>query len=134
MKLLGRSTTVLLLTFGLGMGGAVTALARAPYQDGYPAPYSDLRGLVDRTQTDLRAAADLEHGNEKQRGRYHNAQEHLSNFDRHLVKGHFDKGDLNHAIDNIKDILDHNTLQASSRDALMRDEEDLRVARDRSWR
>ena len=31
------------------------------------------RGLVDRVQSDLRAASDLEHGN-KQRDRYHNAQ------------------------------------------------------------
>ena len=134
MKSLDRSITVLLLTFGLGIGGAVSsAVAMAPYQDVYPAPYGDLRGLVDRTQSDLRAAADLEHGNDKQRDRYHNAQGHLSTFDRHLVKGHFDKGELNHAIDGIKDILDHNVLQASSRDALMRDVEDLRVARDRHW-
>jgi len=130
---LGRSTTVLLLALGVGVGAAVNVpLSAAPYQE-YPAPYTDLRGLVDRTQSDLRAASDLEHGNEKQRNRYRNAQEHLSTFDRHLVKGHFDKGELNHSIDAIKSILDNNTLQASSRDALMRDDEDLRVARDRSW-
>lgn len=140
MKLLIGSTTVFLLTLGLGLGAAVSLPAAGSgwYQEypagpAYPAPYTDLRGLVDRTQSDLRAAADLERGNEKQRNRYRNAQEHLSTFDRRVVKGHFDKGELNKSIDSIKDILDHNTLQASSRDALMRDVDDLRVARDRTW-
>ncbi len=92
-----------------------------------------MRGLIDRTQADLRAAADLEHGNDKQRDRYRDAQQHLSNFDRELTKGHFDKGQLDRSIDNIKSILNHNVLQASSRDALIRDESDLRVARARRW-
>ncbi len=134
MKLFDRSATVLMLTLGLGVGTAVSVpAAGAAWHQDYPAPYTDLRGLVDRTQSDLRAAADLEHGNEKQHDRYHNAQGHLSTFDRHLVKGRFDKGELNKSIDSIKDILDHNVLQASSRDALMHDVEDLRVARDRAW-
>ena len=134
MKLSNRFAAVLVLTFGFGMCAGVPATATPVYQgEAYPAPYTDLRGLIDRTQTDLRAAGDLEHGNDKQRGRYRNAQERLSNFDRHLVKGRFEKGELNHAIDDIKDILEHNTLQASSRDALMHDVEDLRVARDRAW-
>jgi len=138
MKLLTGSFFVTLLTVGLGMGSAVTLSAAGTgwnqaYPQAYPTPYTDLRGLVDRTQSDLRMAADLERGNEKQRDRYHNAQGHLSTFDRHLTKGHFDKDELNKSIDSIKDILDHNVLQASSRDALMRDVEDLRVARERRW-
>ena len=36
---------------------------------------------------------------------------------------------INHKI--VKSILDHNTLQATSRDSLMHDQEDLRIARDR---
>lgn len=135
MKLFDRPVTVLLLTFGLGFGTAVSlpAAAMAPYQEAYPAPYTDLRGLIDRTQSDLRAAADLEHGNEKQHHRYRTAQEHLSNIDRNLTKGRFDKDDFNHAIDDLKDILNHNTLQASSRDALNADLGDLTVARDRRY-
>jgi hypothetical protein len=108
----------------------VPAPGMSGYQE-YPAPHTDLRGLVDRTQSDLREAADLEHENDKQRDRYRSAQGHLSTFDRHLTKGHFDKSELDKSIDSIKDILDHNTLQASSRDALLRDVEDLRIARDR---
>ena len=132
MKSLNGPLTVLLLTFGLATGSAVAVPApgMTGYQE-YPAAHMDLRGLVDRTQSDLREAADLEHGNDKQRDRYRSAQGHLSTFDRHLTKGHFDKGELDKSIDSIKDILDHNTLQASSRDALLRDLEDLRIARDR---
>lgn len=136
MKLRNRSMTVFLLTVGLGLGTAVSLPAAGMgWHQEYPAPYNgpDLRGLVDRTQNDLRASADLEHGNEKQHDRYKHAQGHLSTFDRNLMKGRFDKGELNKSIDSIKDILDHNVLQASSRDALTRDMEDLRVARDRTY-
>ncbi len=134
MKLFNRSISVFLLTLGLTAAGSIPALAsgNSGFQD-YPAPYSGLRELVDRTQSDLRAAADLEHGNDKQRDRYHNAQGHLSTFDRNLVKGKFDKGELQKSIDEIHNILEHNVLQASSRDALLHDETDLKLARDRRY-
>ena len=93
--------------------------------------FGDLRGLIQRTQTDLESAEHNAPNDHKQRDRYRNAQEHLSDFDRRLTHGHFDKGDLDHAIGSVRDILDHNTLLASSRDALLRDMEDMRVARDR---
>jgi hypothetical protein len=126
----------MLLTLGLIAGGSISIRAAGqnyPVGEPYPAPYSDLRGLVDRTQEDLRVAASLEHQKEDQRERVQHAQGHLSTFDRHLVKGNFDKGELDKAIDNIKGILDHNVLQASSRDALMRDLTDLKIARDRRY-
>ena len=134
MKLFNRSISVFLLTLGLLALGSLPASGggMGRFQD-YPAPYTDLRGLVDRTQNDLRAAADLEHGNDKQRERYHSAQGHLSTFDRNLVKGKFDKGELQKSIDEIHSILEHNVLQASSRDALLHDETDLKVARDRRY-
>ena len=123
-----------LLTAGLAvLATTYLPAAEAGWFQEYPAPYGDLRGLVDRSQSDLRAAAELEHGKSDQRERYRNAQGHLSTFDRHLTHGKFDKGELEKAINDMKAILDHNVLQASSRDALMRDVEDLRVARDRRW-
>jgi hypothetical protein len=91
--------------------------------------YGEMRGLVDRTQSDLRTASDLGHGN-KQNDRYHKAQDHLSKLDRSLSRGKYNKGALNDSIDEIKSILDHNTLQASARDALRRDLTDLKIARD----
>jgi hypothetical protein len=135
MKLLDRTMMAVLLGAGLTLGSAVplTAAASGAYQHYRDfAMSSNLRGLIDRTQSDLRAAADLvEHAKEDQRKRYSAAQGHLSTFDRKLTKGKFDKGELNKSIDKIKEILDKNVLQASTRDALMRDLEDLRIARDR---
>jgi hypothetical protein len=134
MRTKHRWVNVSLLSLVLVAGGGVANLSAQAYHRGYqayPAAYTDLRGLVDRTQTDLRAAADLEHGKDDQRERYRKAQGHLSTFDRKLVHGKFDKGELGKAIDNIKEILDKNVLQPSSRDALMSDLTDLKVARDR---
>jgi hypothetical protein len=136
MKFSYRSLPATLFMAGLMATSAASigfAAQNYPAGEAFPAPYTDLRGLVDRSQTDLRAAADLESGNEKQRERYRSAQGHLSTFDRHLTKGKFDKGELDKSIDEIKGILDHNVLQASSRDALMRDMGDLRVARDHRY-
>jgi len=138
MRTQQRWISVSLLSLALVAGGGAANLsAQAYYRGGYQAsaaPYADLRGLIDRTQTDLRAAADLGHGKEgkdDQRERYRKAQGHLSTFDRKLVHGKFDKGEIGKAIDQIKDILDKNVLQPSSRDALMRDLTDLKIARDR---
>jgi hypothetical protein len=133
MKLFYQSLPVMVLALSLAGGGVPMLAQNYPPGEAYPAPYSDLRGLVDRTQTDLRAAADLEHENGKQRERYQSAQGHLSTFDRHLVKGRFDKGELDKARGEIKGILDHNVLQASSRDALLHDMDDLTMARDRRY-
>ena len=134
MKLLDRTVVAVFLGLVLTLGGAasLSAAENSGYQDYRdPAMSSDLRGLIDRTQSDLRAAADLERAKEDQRKRYSDAQGHLSTFDRKLTKGKFDKGELNKSIDKIKQILDKNVLQASTRDALMRDLADLRMARDR---
>jgi hypothetical protein len=91
-----------------------------------------LREVIDRTQSDLRTAADLEPKHNDDHNRYKNAQGHLSTFDRKLAKDNkFDKGELEKALDGIKDILDHNVLQGSTRDNLMRDMTDLKIARDR---
>ena len=112
---------------GLCLNSATPAFADD--HDYYHRDGVDLRSLIDRTQDDLRAAADLEHGN-KQHDRYKNAQDHLSDFDRSLSKGKFNKDRLDTAINDLKNLLDHNTLQASTRDALQRDVEELRSARE----
>lgn len=88
------------------------------------------RGVIDRTQNDLRTASDFERHNGKQISRYENAQRQLSDFDRELSQGHFDAGRLDHAIDSMKDVVDHNTLDPSNRDALQHDLADLRIIRE----
>ncbi len=134
MKGLGPSLAALTLGVGLATGSAalLPAAGHAAFQQ-YGNDWGDLRGLVDRTQADLRAAGDIQHG-QKERERYKHAQKSLSTFDRHLSKGRFDKDKLDDAIGDIQSVLDHNTLQARSRDALLQDVADLRVARERRGR
>jgi hypothetical protein len=131
MKAFRRSLGALSLGLGLTMSGAapLSAAGQSAFQQ-YGNDLGDIRGLIDRTQSDLRAAADLEHG-KKERERYYRAQKALSAFDRRLSKGHFDKGKLDQAIKDVQSVLDHNTLQPSTRDALLRDVADLRAARQR---
>jgi len=106
------------------LGGAlgVTALARA--QD------DRIRDLVARVQGDLQRAADFTRNNEKERERYHNVQHHLSEFDRQLRAGKFDKDRLDDAIDDLKNVVKNNTLESRDRDALAADLSDLRTMRD----
>ncbi|MBV9301416.1 MAG: hypothetical protein JOY62_18915 [Acidobacteriaceae bacterium] len=131
MKIIGTAFATALLGLGLTAGGALALSGSGtPGFQEYNANWGDIHSLVDRTQTDLRAAADMEHG-QKERERYHNAQRSLSTFDRHLSKGHFDKDKLDSAIGDVQNVLDHNTLQAASRDALLQDVNDLRAARAR---
>ncbi|MFL6448837.1 MAG: hypothetical protein ACJ746_14290 [Bryobacteraceae bacterium] len=130
MKRFDRLMATSCLGLGLLAGGSGFATA-ADWGFRHRDPNNDLREVVDRTQSDLRTAADLEIKHGDDHNRYKNAQGHLSTFDRKLVKGKFDKGELEKALDDIKDILDHNVLQASTRDSLMRDMTDLKVARDR---
>lgn len=145
MKKLSKTIAVLSFSFAF-LAGSSLPLAAAPWaqQDPppgyapqgpeYPAPYTGgLRALVDRTQADLRMAEEQAHQKEDQRDRYQHAQGHLSTFDRHLMRGRFDKGELDKAIDNIKEILDKNVLTPASRDALVRDLAGLREARDHRY-
>lgn len=88
------------------------------------------RDLVDRVQNDLARAEDFTRNNEKERVRYENVQHHLSQFDRDLRHDRFDKGKLNDAINNLKDVVRRNTLAPPDRDELARDLSDLRTLRD----
>ncbi len=143
MKSLNSTLAAVLLSAGMIVGTAAPLAAASngwyQYQYGerdggrYPERYGDLRSLVDRTQNDLRSSAELEHNNGDQRERYRNAQGHLSTFDRNLTKGHFDKGELDKAIHDVRSVLEHNALQASARDALLRDVQDLRAVRDQRY-
>jgi hypothetical protein len=88
------------------------------------------RELVARVQADLQRAAEFTRNNEKERERYHNVQNHLSEFDRELRAGKFDKGKLDAAIDDLKNVVKNNTLESHDRDALAADLSDLRTMRD----
>jgi len=81
-------------------------------------------------QEDLQRAADFTRENNKERDRYRDVQHHLSEFDRDLRAGKFDKGKLDDAINNLKDVVKNNTLESHDRDELARDLSDLRTLRD----
>lgn len=135
---------LLAATFSMGIGlamlSAVPALG-APaqmagetpdYGYGPHGPRPMLRSLIDRTQNDLRMAQRLEPStNGDAASRYEHAQKHLSSFDRKLMRGKFDKDNLSDAISDINHILEKNTLQVSSRNALTQDITHLRMIRER---
>ena len=97
---------------------------------GVAAQSSDSRAVIARTQQDLTRSLEFErHHKGKEMSRYDNAQHHLSDFDKELTRGHWDKGKLDEAIDDVKNLVDHNTLDPDLRDALTADLRDLRVLR-----
>jgi hypothetical protein len=121
MDLLRKTMVIVFLAAVLCVGTAIGRDQR---------DWSELRGVVDRTQGDLQAASGLQHG-DKQRARVQHAQDDLSKLDRKLVKGKFDKEAFARSLGAIKSILDHNTLPGSGRDALMRDLNELKAAEER---
>jgi len=92
--------------------------------------YGRARDVVARVQDDLRRAADFTATKEKERDRYRDVQRKLSEFDRDLSRGHFDKGKLDGAIDELKEVMKDNTLESHDRDALAADLADLRTLKD----
>ncbi len=111
------------------MNRLYTLIASAALATGLCAQVNEARGVIDRTQNDLRRAEDFERQKHKEVSRYDNAQKHLSDFDRDYTKGHFDKGKLDTAIDDLKNVVEHNTLNPEDRDALSADLRDLRMVR-----
>jgi hypothetical protein len=95
--------------------------------------FPEARNLVQRVQEDLRhsvgfATPEIKK-DRKQIERWDNAQRSLSNFDKHLSEGKFDKGELDAAINDLKNVFEHNTLSSQDRDILNRDLADLRRLR-----
>lgn len=88
------------------------------------------RDLIARVQNDLQRAADFTYNNHKERDRYRDVQGRLSGFDRELARGHFDKGKLDDAINDLKDVVRKNTLESHDRDELAHDLADLQTLRD----
>lgn len=132
MKFFQKTAAIFSLSCGLALVSAGPLAATGSASGWYQEEdwHQHLRGLIDRTQNDLTAAVQIATG-PKDQERYRHAQRQLSDFDRKVSRGHFDEGKLKDAIHGIEDILDHNTLQASTRDALRADLADLQMVRDR---
>lgn len=109
------------------VGGLVVSASPVIAQGRYDAA----RGLINRVQQDLRHAEEMasQHKHSKDSERINNAQHHLSDFDRSLSKGKFDSGRLDHAISDVKNVIDHNTLSPEDRDNLNGDLRDMRSMR-----
>jgi hypothetical protein len=110
----------------LMMALLVFSFARTPAAFAQGDEYNEARNLVQRVQDDLRT---LHPNGNKDRDRINDALKHLSELDRKFTKDKFSKGSLSDAIGNIKDILDHNTLETRERDMLNADVHDLRELR-----
>jgi len=91
--------------------------------------FEEARGVAQRTEDDLQRVREKGSRSQKERERIDNARKHLSDFDRNLTHSKFDKGRLDSAIDDVKHVVEGNTLDARDRDALSADLEDLRRMR-----
>jgi hypothetical protein len=91
--------------------------------------YDNARSLVSHVQQDLRRSERFARPSGKEKERYYNAQRHLSQFDRQLARGRFDKDKLDEAIDDVKNVVENNTLSPRDRDVLTGDLRDLRELR-----
>ena len=108
---------------------AAVAAGSLGLAQGPETPWQRTRDLIGQTQSDLRQSRAESTTEHKERDRYKNAERHLSPFDSHLVKRHFDKGELDSAIGAVQSVLDHNTLPPDNRNALLRDVAELRRLR-----
>jgi hypothetical protein len=122
-SIISRRTAAKRVLFGLGALAGTRALLIGQ-------EHGRARDLVTRVQGDLERSAEFVKSNEKERERYHNVQHKLSEFDRELRAGHFDKGKLDDAIDDLKNVVKNNTLESRDRDTLAADLSDLRTLRD----
>ena len=91
--------------------------------------FSNARSLVDRVQNDLRHSFRMARDKAKERERLDNAQQHLSEFDKDLARNKFDKDKLNDSINDVKNVVENNTLDPRDRDGLTQDLQDLRNLR-----
>ena len=116
-KLFRMSVTAALLVLSFAPGRVAVAQGDE---------YSEARNLVQRIQDDLHTLHPTGH---KDQDRINDVLKHLSDLDRKFTKDKFSKAPLSEAIEKLKDILDHNTLETRERDMLNADIHDLRELR-----
>src|SRR5579864_7157532 len=89
------------------------------------------RGLIARVQDDLMRAERTTRARGRERDRYENARKHLADFDEGLSRRQFDKGRLDTAIDDVKNVVNGNPMSPDAKQELSRDLADLRELRER---
>ena len=118
-----------IIAFGVAIYMSLGGVSEFAFAQMYP-EYQDARNVVQRTEEDLHQVRKEGARNQKERERVDNARKHLSDFDRNLSNNKFDKGLLDSAIDDVKNVVEHDTLEARDRDALTADLNDLRRIRE----
>jgi hypothetical protein len=104
--------------------GATLIYAQRPY------PYEHEQGWpANQTIADLKAISAHNTFNPREMERYDNAMTHLSQFAEKLHLGRFDRGKLDHGIDDVQSILNKNPMDGRARDILNRDLGELRRLR-----
>ncbi len=119
-----KNKTYLAVTLSAFLLGATLLQAQSPY------PYEHEQAWpANQTIADLKSISAHNTYNPREMERYDNAMTHLSQFAEKLHQGHFDKGRLDHGIDDIRGILGHNPMDARARDILNHDLSELRKLR-----
>ncbi len=91
------------------------------------------REIVDRTMDDLRHIERQNAFAGEDRDRYERAMRSLSDFDRSVSEGRFDRGKLDEAIEHVDHVMKSKMLDPRERDRVMDDLRDLRRLRE-EWR
>jgi hypothetical protein len=92
---------------------------------------NDPHRLVARVQDHLARTERATRAKDRERDRYENARKHLGDFDRGLSKRQFDKGVLDTAIDDVKNVVDGNPMSPEAKQDLSADLADLRALREK---
>ena len=95
--------------------------------------YGGHRSIIGRTLGDLRRAGRFAHGG-REHERIENARRHLSDFDRALSHGYYDRGRFDEAIDDLHNVVRNNYLPPREHDILNDDLQQLRDLRARERR
>jgi hypothetical protein len=127
-----RTISRLFLATSLLAAGAASFASAQYYQSpAYQNPNND-RALFRRAQADLDRASNYPYQSRADRKRFDEAKRDLFDFAARFDQGRYEKKELDHAIDRIQNVLEHNSLDARDRGAL---DEDMRRMRDfRSFR
>ena len=117
--------------------GAIAVILAPAWQmlhaQGYPPNYPPAGGYsqrqpaspAERTIEDLQQIAERETFSHGQHERYQHAIEHLTEFSGKLYAGRFDRGKLDHGIDDLRNVLARNRMDPHARDVLAGDLNEL---------
>ena len=91
---------------------------------------ASVSALVDRVHADLNQAYGVRHFSDSDRDRLNHSEKELRDFAQKWQAGHFDKGQLDGAVESIQHVLDNNKIRPGERDVLSDDVAQLRLMRD----